>query len=115
MSVMLQRKSIREFTDTKITEEQITALLTSGMQAPSAKNQQPWDYIVVDDKELLAHLSTMHKGSWPLKTAPLAIIPVLRENTINDSTRYQCFYREHSFRSSEFRTRRSMDWSIPTT
>lgn len=80
MSLMLKRKSVREFTDTPITEQEIKALLTSGMQAPSAKNQQPWDYIVVDDKELLAHLSTMHKGSWPLKTAPLAIIPVLRES-----------------------------------
>ena len=50
------------------------------MQAPSAKNQQPWDYIVVDDRVLLDKLSTMHQGSWPLKTATLAIIPVLRES-----------------------------------
>lgn len=80
MSLILKRKSIREFKDIAITEEEIKALLTSAMQAPSAKNQQPWDYIVVDDKKLLNHLSKMHKGSWPLKTAPLAIIPVLRES-----------------------------------
>lgn len=76
----MKRKSVREFKDIKITQEQIKALLTSAMQAPSAKNQQPWDFIVVDDASLLEHLSTMHKGSWPLKTAPLAIIPVLRES-----------------------------------
>lgn len=80
MSIILKRKSIREFKDIKITEQQITSLLQAGMQAPSAKNQQPWDFIVVDDQDILQHLSTMHKGSWPLKTAPLAIIPVLRES-----------------------------------
>lgn len=80
MSLMLKRKSVREFKDTPVTKDQIKALLTSAMQAPSAKNQQPWDFIVVDDQTLLQHLSTMHKGSWPLKTAPLAIIPVLRES-----------------------------------
>lgn len=80
MSLVMKRKSIREFKDIKITEQEIKQLLTSAMQAPSAKNQQPWDFIVVDDAVLLKHLSTMHKGSWPLKTAPLAIIPVLRES-----------------------------------
>ncbi len=80
MNIIQNRKSVREFKDTPITKEEIKQLLTSGMQAPSAKNQQPWDFIVVDDKELLSHLSTMHKGAWPLKTAPLAIIPVLRES-----------------------------------
>jgi nitroreductase len=80
MSLVMKRYSVREFKDTKITEEQIKTLLQSGMQAPSAKNQQPWDFIVVDDPKILEYLSTMHKGSWPLKTAPLAIIPVLRES-----------------------------------
>lgn len=80
MSLIMKRKSIREFTNTPITNEQIKQLLTSAMQAPSAKNQQPWDFIVVDDRTILDKLSTMHIGSWPLKTAPLAIIPVLRES-----------------------------------
>ncbi len=82
MSLMMKRKSIREFKDIKVTEEEIRQILHSGMQAPSAVNQQPWDYIVVDDRELLDKLSTMSQGSWPLKTATLAIIPVLRETDI---------------------------------
>lgn len=80
MSIVMKRSSVREFKDTIITESQIQTLLKSAMQAPSAKNQQPWDFIVVDDRETLDYLSTMHVGSWPLKTAPLAIIPVLRES-----------------------------------
>jgi nitroreductase len=80
MSLMMNRKSVREFKDIKVTKEQITLLLQSAMQAPSAKNQQPWEFIVVDDKSLLEQLSTMHVGSWPLKTAPLAIIPMIRKS-----------------------------------
>lgn len=80
MSIIFNRKSVREFTDTKITEDEITLLLKAGMQAPSAKNQQPWDFIVVDDREILNKLSKMHTGSWPLVTAPLAIIPMIRKS-----------------------------------
>ena len=78
MSIMMKRKSVREFKDDSIPEEIITKLLASAMQAPSAKNQQPWEFIVVDDKNLLNQLSTMHVGSWPLKSSPLAIIPMLK-------------------------------------
>jgi nitroreductase len=78
MSITIKRYSVREFKDTKIKEEEVQQLLEAAMQAPSAKNQQPWDFIVVDNPDLLDYLSHMHKGSWPLKTAPLAIIPVMR-------------------------------------
>ena len=80
MSLVMSRKSVRKYKDIEIPESKIEALLKAGMQAPSAKNQQPWDFIVVDDKELLLKLSTMHVGSWPLKTAALAIIPMLRRS-----------------------------------
>lgn len=79
MSLVMKRKSVREFKDTEITEKEITALLQSGMQAPSAKNQQPWDFIVVDDPNVLEKLAKMHVGSWPLETATLAIIPMIRK------------------------------------
>ena len=79
MSLVMKRKSIREFKDIKITEEEIKQLLTSGMQAPSANNQQPWDFIVIDDRTILDKLKIMSKGSWPLGTATLAIVPMMRK------------------------------------
>jgi len=80
MSLVMKRKSIREFKPEGITEEQITTLLKSGMQAPSAHNQQPWEFIVIDDKEILNKMSKMSKGSWPLAQAPLAIVTMMRES-----------------------------------
>ncbi len=41
MSLCLQRRSVRNFQDKAVEEEKIEALLTSAMQEPSARNQQP--------------------------------------------------------------------------
>ena len=46
---IMNRKSVRNFTGEKLTEEQITTLLKAAMAAPSALNIQPWSFIVVDD------------------------------------------------------------------
>jgi nitroreductase len=78
MNVMQKRNSIRKYTNQLIEEEKIKELLKSGMQAPSAKNQQPWEFIVVDDKKLLQKMSEASKGSWPLSGAPLAIITIMK-------------------------------------
>lgn len=78
MNVMQKRNSIRKYTSQKIEEEKIKALLTSAMQSPSAKNQQPWEFIVVDDTKLLKRMSEASKGSWPLSSAPLAIVTIMK-------------------------------------
>ena len=46
MSLIMKRNSVREFLDKPIPSDLVTKLLTSGMQAPSANNQQPWEFIV---------------------------------------------------------------------
>ncbi len=77
MSLLLKRSSIRSFTNQVIGKEEITALLKAAMQAPSANNQQPWEFIVVDDRELLDKLSTASRGAWMLKDVNLAIVPLI--------------------------------------
>lgn len=80
MSLMMNRKSVRKFTEQKISKEDILTILKSAMQAPSAGNQQPWDFIVIEDKDTLAKLSEVHSGAWLLKDAPLCIHILMREN-----------------------------------
>ena len=55
-NTILARRSIRSFTDKKVSREDIRILLEAGMAAPSACNLQPWTFIVVDDEERLAAL-----------------------------------------------------------
>ena len=57
---ILTRRSIRKYTNRKISEDLITAILRAAMYAPSAMNQQPWHFIVVDDAAFLKKLSQIH-------------------------------------------------------
>jgi nitroreductase len=79
MNLLLQRQSIRQYTEEPVSQEKVTKLLQAAMQAPSATNQQPWDFIVVDDKKILTELSKTSKGAWMLADAPLGIIVVMRD------------------------------------
>jgi len=47
ISAIYDRRSIRKFMDKPISQKDITDIIQSGMKAPSAKNRQPWKYIVV--------------------------------------------------------------------
>lgn len=89
MSLIMKRYSVREFKSDSISDTKIESLLRAGMQAPSANNQQPWNFIVVTERKLLNQLSEMSRGSWPLGTAPLAIIPVIIPTTQSPHMRTQ--------------------------
>lgn len=80
MSLMMKRRSVRQFTEKSVSKEDIMTLLTSAMQAPSAMNQQPWEYVVVQDKETLTELSKVSKGAWMLAYAPLCITVILKDD-----------------------------------
>lgn len=51
------RRSIREYTNQEVEEEKIEKILRSGMQAPGSRlNEEPWEFIVVRDKQTLEKL-----------------------------------------------------------
>ncbi len=53
LDVIFKRKSVRHFTGEPIDKNQIDILLRAGMSAPSAVNMQPWEFIVVTNRETL--------------------------------------------------------------
>ncbi len=79
MSLLLKRMSVRQFKAKPVADEAITAMLQSAMQAPSARNQQPWEFVVIKRREILDQLSETKGGAKPLKTAPLGILLLMRE------------------------------------
>jgi nitroreductase len=74
MEVLLTRRSIRKYTDKKIENEKIDILLKAAMYAPSAMNYQPWEFIVMDDKELFSELLKIITHAEMLKESTLAIL-----------------------------------------
>jgi len=74
MNTIFNRRSVRQFKDQKVESDKIESLLRAAMQAPSAINQQPWEFLVVTNKESLVQLSKMSPYSAMVEKAPLAII-----------------------------------------
>lgn len=69
------RRSVRKYKNKPIEKEKVEMLLRAAMQAPTAKNRQEWEFIVVDDKSILNKLAEIDKpGTNPIAEARLAII-----------------------------------------
>jgi nitroreductase len=74
MDVILERRSIRKYSDKPVTADELKRLLEAAMAAPSAHNRQPWHFIVVRDRATLLEIPKFHNYSKMLEQAPLAII-----------------------------------------
>jgi NosR/NirI family transcriptional regulator, nitrous oxide reductase regulator len=74
LDVIHNRKSVRNFTDQEVTKEQLEVLLKAGMAAPSARNLQPWAFVVVTDREKLDLLAASLPYAKMLYDAQAAII-----------------------------------------
>jgi len=61
LNVIVQRRSIYQFTSEPVPEEKITSILEAGRWAPSYANTQPWEFIVVTNSELKREVSEIAK------------------------------------------------------
>lgn len=80
MNSIFSRVSIRKYKDRPVEKEKTEAILRAAMQAPSAVNQQPWEFYVVTNKEKLEALSHVSPYSGMTKNAPAAIVSAYRKD-----------------------------------
>ena len=78
MDQIFKRVSIRKYQDRPVEKEKTMAILRAAMQAPSAANQQPWEFYVVTNKEKLEILSKVSPYAGLTKDAPAAIVAAYR-------------------------------------
>lgn len=52
-----QRRSIRKYTDEKLSPEQVELIMRAALMSPASKRANPWQFILVEDKEMLDKLS----------------------------------------------------------
>ena len=79
MKEIFTRVSIRKYQPGPVEPEKITAILRAAMAAPSAGNQQPWEFYVITNPELIEKLSTVSPYSGCAKGAPVVIVSAYRE------------------------------------
>ena len=80
MNSIFHRTSIRKYENKPVEKEKIRQILRAGMQAPSACNQQPWEFYVVTEQEVILKLSKVRPYSGCAANAPVVIVPVYRKN-----------------------------------
>lgn len=79
MNVIFKRTSVRKYTEQPIEPEKTELLLRAAMAAPSACNQQPWEFYLTENREKMLALSTCSKYATPTAGAALAIVPCYRK------------------------------------
>jgi nitroreductase len=67
------RRSVRDFTDEPLGEDQVELILRAAMAAPSAGNEQPWHFVVVEDRDTMLRIIDVHPYSGMLAQAPLCV------------------------------------------
>ena len=80
MNSIFHRTSVRKFLDQAVETEKIDKMMRAAMAAPSAGNQQPWEYYVVTDKTKLEELSATSPYAGFTKEAPLAFVACYRKD-----------------------------------
>lgn len=84
IDAILTRRSIRKYTPEPVPPELVNELLRAAMSAPSAKNEQPWHFVVITDRDILNVIPELHPFSSMLREASLAIV-VCANTQIADS------------------------------
>ncbi|MGM9874001.1 MAG: nitroreductase family protein [Bacilli bacterium] len=78
MDEIFKRNSIRSYQSKEVNDDDIEYILKAAMQAPSARNTQPWEFLVVKNKEILNELSEKLIYGKFIKTAPMIIVPCFK-------------------------------------
>ncbi len=84
LNILRQRRSVRDFTQEKIPPKSIETLREAVLRAPSSRNNQPWQFIFVEQRSLIEQLAkSKAHGTRFLETAQLALV-VLADPEISD-------------------------------
>ena len=74
-TLIQNRRSTRKFTDELLSPDQVESILKAALMAPSSKRSTPWQFVVVEDKEMLKKLAGCKKnGSAFLESCALAVV-----------------------------------------
>lgn len=74
LEFLKSRRSIRRFKPQLPPRDLVLRAIDVARFAPSAKNSQPWRFIIVENSEIKSKLASIHMYASPLKDAPLAVV-----------------------------------------
>ncbi len=72
-TAVITQRAVRDFSDRPIPDEALERILDAGRRAPSSKNTQPWEFVVVTDRERLRALSGLGRYAGHLAGATVGV------------------------------------------
>ncbi|MEM4311115.1 MAG: nitroreductase family protein [Nitrososphaerales archaeon] len=84
LECIFTKREIREFKAKEVPEHIIFKILEAGRLAGSAKNRQPWDFILIKDKRRLYELSNFGRYAQHMREAYFAIVIVRSNDYVHD-------------------------------
>lgn len=60
--ILIKRRSIRRYTQEQIPDDVLRQILNAGLLSPSSRGKQPWEFILVRDRNMLEHISKCRAG-----------------------------------------------------
>lgn len=90
MNMLLHRRSIRKYTDEAIPEEKLQAIVQAGLLSFAGKGLNPWELIVVRDREMLKKMSGCRVGCGSMLDGADAAVVVLGEEEKSDTIVEDC-------------------------
>jgi len=90
-NLLIQRRSIRKYTDDLLKPEETEKILMAALLSPTSKNSHSWQFVVVEDKEMLEKLShSKEQGSNFIANCALAVVvlgnPLVSDVWIEDAS-----------------------------
>ncbi|MBQ9705253.1 MAG: nitroreductase family protein [Paludibacteraceae bacterium] len=74
LQLALQRRSIRKYEDKPVEQDKVQTILQAALASPSSKHLNPWEFVVITDRDVLTRLSACRTyGSQLLQGSPLGI------------------------------------------
>lgn len=74
-SLLLNRRSIRKYTDEPISPADVRLILEAALTSPSSKSVRPWQFVVIEDREMLEKLGECKpQYATSIARAPLAVV-----------------------------------------
>ncbi len=74
LNCIMTRRSVRKYKPGRIPESKVRKILEAAMNAPSARNRQPWQFVVVRQRETLLKLTDVHPYAQMLREADMAVV-----------------------------------------
>lgn len=98
-TAIVTQRAVREFSDRPIPDEALERILEAGRRAPSSKNTQPWEFVLVTDRDRLQQLASVGRYAGHLAGATVAVAIVTPDGERPDRHAGQLYDAGHATQS----------------